>query len=602
MRDKQVSRWVCGAALAAAATFSYPARAQSVALNKFEPAPAGDRMFGVESPYAASFSSQGASGEGNVAVHAAVYVDYGHNPYALQRAPSLLEPKAVVGDQLFMHVSLSLALFKRLTLNLSVPAAVVQDGDDPTFNGRTYLSPHAAGFGDLRVAARVRIFGEYNSPFQLGVGGMIWVPVQDQSSYLSDGKVRGMPSLLLGGMTDDIVWSFNAGVQIRSSFEFDGIAQGTSMHFGAGLAALLGSKNQVQIGPEVRASFVTKEINRKTTNVELLLGAKYRMFDDLEAGVAAGPGLTVGLGTPDIRFVGMIAYTPNQKKVIDDRDKDGVPDTEDKCPDEPAARGENAEKPGCPPAKDSDGDGVDDEKDACPNQPGPVERGGCPAPKDTDGDGVTDDVDACPADKGVPQQDPKKNGCPLPKDTDGDGIMDDKDACPNHAGKASNDPKEHGCPGDTDGDGIRDDKDACPGEKGAADPDPHKNGCPKAVRVKGDEIIILQQVEFDTGTARIKPVSNALLAEVAGVLKEHPEILKVEVQGHTDNKGAPKLNKGLSGNRADAVTKALIKLGIDKKRLVSKGYGEEKPIADNNTEDGRAKNRRVQFVVIERKK
>ncbi|MEZ4313967.1 MAG: OmpA family protein [Polyangiaceae bacterium] len=200
--------------------------------------------------------------------------------------------------------------------------------------------------------------------------------------------------------------------------------------------------------------------------------------------------------------------------------------------------------------------------------------------------------------KGVPSEDPKMNGCP--PDKDGDGILDADDACPEIKGIKTEDPATNGCPGDTDGDTIRDDKDACPNEKGKPDPDPTKNGCPQAVRVTETEVIILQQVQFDTNKSTIKKVSDPLLDEVAEVLREHPEILKIEVQGHTDSKGSPALNKTLSQNRADSVKKALIKRGISEGRLIPKGYGQDKPIADNGTDEGRAKNRRVQFVIVEK--
>jgi outer membrane protein OmpA-like peptidoglycan-associated protein len=228
-----------------------------------------------------------------------------------------------------------------------------------------------------------------------------------------------------------------------------------------------------------------------------------------------------------------------------------------------------------------------------------AKKNGCPA--DRDSDGIEDAKDACPDAAGPVSDDAKKNGCPPPKDQDGDGILDVSDACPTIAGLASAIASENGCPGDTDQDGIRDDRDACPGEKGKADADPTKNGCPRAVRVKGNEIIILQQVQFDTGTSKIKKVSDTLLDEVAAVLKEHAEILKLEVQGHTDDRGAAKLNQGLSQGRATAVLTAMVKRGIARERLVAKGYGSDKPVADNATEDGRSQNRRVQFVMLERK-
>ncbi|HTJ85381.1 MAG TPA: thrombospondin type 3 repeat-containing protein, partial [Polyangiaceae bacterium] len=216
--------------------------------------------------------------------------------------------------------------------------------------------------------------------------------------------------------------------------------------------------------------------------------------------------------------------------------------------------------PEAPPVekpKDTDGDGVVDNVDACVTTPGvpspdPKMNGCPPPPADQDNDGIVDSADACPAEAGPANADPKKNGCPL-KDKDGDGVLDEVDACIDIPGVKTDDPKTNGCPGDTDGDGFRDDQDACPQEKGVDDPDPSKKGCPKLVRVTDKEIIILEQVQFDTGKATIKKASDPLLDSVANVLKEHPEILKLEVQGHTDNKGAKQLNAKLSDDRAKSV-------------------------------------------------
>jgi outer membrane protein OmpA-like peptidoglycan-associated protein len=120
------------------------------------------------------------------------------------------------------------------------------------------------------------------------------------------------------------------------------------------------------------------------------------------------------------------------------------------------------------------------------------------------------------------------------------------------------------------------------------------------VVVREAEIVITQQVQFEVDRAIIKAESDTLLDGIAKVLKDHPEIAKVEVQGHTDDTGKAQHNKELSGQRAEAVRRALVKRGIDGKRLIAKGYGQEKPIAPNDGDLGRAKNRRVQFVILEK--
>jgi outer membrane protein OmpA-like peptidoglycan-associated protein len=96
------------------------------------------------------------------------------------------------------------------------------------------------------------------------------------------------------------------------------------------------------------------------------------------------------------------------------------------------------------------------------------------------------------------------------------------------------------------------------------------------------------------------PESFPLLDEIAEVMKTTPGLMKIEVQGHTDDKGNDRYNKKLSQRRADAVKKHLIKLGVNRKILAAVGYGEERPIADNGSEEGREKNRRVEFKILER--
>ena len=164
----------------------------------------------------------------------------------------------------------------------------------------------------------------------------------------------------------------------------------------------------------------------------------------------------------------------------------------------------------------------------------------------------------------------------------------------------------NGCPLDPDNDGVKYPADACPTDAGPANSDPKLNGCPKLARLDGDEIVISTQVRFISGgykkSETVDPVSDDLMKEIKQVISTHPEIVKIEVQGHTDDMGNEKFNLQLSQERADAVRKWLIDAGIPSDKLVAKGYGWEKPLGDNRVKTGRQKNRRVQFVVLERKK
>ena len=590
----------CAATLGVLAALTLPRAAfaqqagPSGALERFQPTPAGDAMFGVPSP---------AIG-GHLVPRAVVVFDFAHRPLSIQDETGARY--AIVSRQGYLHVGASLALWDRLSISLDMPFVLFQGGDSPTLAGQSFPSPSGAQIGDLRIGARGRLFGDYWDPFQIGVGGYIWVPTAPEGSYAGDGAVRGEPQILLGGRFRYLVWSASLGVTARGSahpHSFDG---------GAG-AALVLKDGLFQIGPEVTVSVpftVDKSFSTETATIttaspaaaELLIGAKLRPIRPLVIGAGAGPGFTNGWGTPVVFAVGSIGYDPMPPRPGEaDRDEDGIVDVQDACPDVKGIRDPDPEKNGCPP--DRDGDGIADNEDACPDVKGvrsdDPKKNGCPL--DRDGDGIVDPEDACPDVKGVRSDDPKRNGCP--PDRDGDGIADAEDACPDVKGARSDDPKKNGCPPDADEDGIPDAEDACPKEKGVRDPDPKKNGCPR-VFVTKTEIVIRQQVYFKFGKSRIDqtvdPVSDGLLTEVRDAIREHPEITQIEVQGHTDNIGTDDYNQGLSQARADAVRRWLISRGIPASKLTAKGYGSTVSIAPNETAAGRAQNRRVQFLILKR--
>jgi outer membrane protein OmpA-like peptidoglycan-associated protein len=272
-----------------------------------------------------------------------------------------------------------------------------------------------------------------------------------------------------------------------------------------------------------------------------------------------------------------------------DTDKDGVFDYLDKCPGTPEGIAVDAN--GCP--FDEDGDGVPDYLDLCPKTPveakGMVDKNGCPL--DSDDDGVLDYQDLCPNTPVEARGFVDKNGCPV--DSDDDGVADYLDKCPNTPAEARGAVDEKGCPRDTDGDGVPDYIDNCPKLFGVAS----NHGCPevkKEVRTLFQKA--LQGIQFESGKDLIKKTSNTILNQIAKVLIDNPTYL-IEVQGHTDNIGKPDVNLKLSESRANAVRNYLILKGISESRITAKGYGDTKPVLSNKTPQGRAKNRRVEFVV-----
>ena len=414
-----------------------------------------------------------------------------------------------------------------------------------------------------------------------------------------------------------------------------GFSIGTQLSLGMAKradSAIYDKKFFLQWGVDVKYSFANGYILKQDCWFDpyLLVGAGLNKWGDVKGSINPGAGLNLWI-VRNFGFFIQTAYNYMPHTAVNphsadmrpsfmhhsfgivarfgrskDTDGDGVPDYKDACPNDPG----KPELNGCP---DTDGDGIIDKDDKCPTVPGLVQFQGCP---DTDGDGIPDAEDACPTEKGTVDM----KGCP---DTDGDGIADKNDACPTQKGPAAT----LGCP-DRDGDGIADKDDACPDEKGPAatkgcpdtdgdgivdkdDKCPNvyglaeNNGCPKAaldLNQKSDIqkklAFAAKNIFFETGKDILKKQSLNDLDSVVSILTRY-DFLKVSIEGHTDNVGYDNTNVDLSNRRANAVMKYLINHGILPTRLTALGYGPFKPLADNKTEEGRAKNRRVEINIKE---
>jgi outer membrane protein OmpA-like peptidoglycan-associated protein len=297
-----------------------------------------------------------------------------------------------------------------------------------------------------------------------------------------------------------------------------------------------------------------------------------------------GTRLSTGYGAPDFRVLVAIGTTllldpkreerrhvdivPDASDYDPDSDRDGYPDAVDQCVTLPEDRKGDKPSDGCPENVDRDNDGIPDRLDQCPTNP-------------EDRDGLKDD-DGCPED-----------------DVDGDGIPDTSDKCPTEAGERSTDPELHGCPRpDKDNDGILNEDDRCPDDPGPRSEDPEKNGCPTLTRVVEGRVELLRAIEFQTGKAVILKESFPILDEVVTLMVARPE-LRLGLYGHTDDRGRPAMNLDLSKRRAAACVKYLVDHGIPANRLESEGFGQTQPVGDNLTAAGRAKNRRVEFKILD---
>ncbi|MFA5623952.1 MAG: OmpA family protein [Bradymonadales bacterium] len=338
---------------------------------------------------------------------------------------------------------------------------------------------------------------------------------------------------------------------------------------------------------------------------EFALGKAHGEFGSMELGDGNGRRAEdhVVFGYAHMQDAERISSHPAcQDGALKDRDQDGIIDSEDLCPDVPGV----AEYKGCPdpdPDKDSvcsiwvseagligsfDCQGMDH----CPDTPGELAYSGCSNP-DTDSDGICDPwveklgflekfpgcsgSDLCPTVRGVPEF----KGCPNP-DPDRDGVCDPWVSEMNMLGQLSD------CQG----------SDKCPFEKGVLEED----GCPppnKYLVVTEDRIELKEQVFFATNKTKVLKQSEPLLDEIAKVLKNNPTI-HIRVEGHTDSSGRHRNNVKLSQGRAKSVVSELIKRGIEKGRMVSEGFGPDRPIDTNDTPEGKANNRRVEIHITSR--
>ncbi|HEV8376428.1 MAG TPA: OmpA family protein [Candidatus Polarisedimenticolia bacterium] len=267
-----------------------------------------------------------------------------------------------------------------------------------------------------------------------------------------------------------------------------------------------------------------------------------------------------------------------------DQDKDGVFDGLDQCADTPEKW--PVDEKGCP--TDIDGDGVPDGKDKCADTPKGAKVDGEGCPLDTDGDGVFDGLDQCDGTPFGAKVDAK--GCPI--DSDKDTVPDGLDQCDKTPAGAVVDSK--GCPSDSDGDGLYDGLDECPDTPRWWTLD--NKGCPTP-RLDRLSLVILEKVNFKSGSAILEPDAIRTLDEAAQALIYWSDV-RVEIGGYTDNRGTAAQNKALSLDRAKAVKTYFASKGVDPARLETRGYGSENPVADNNTPEGQAQNRRVEVKKI----
>jgi outer membrane protein OmpA-like peptidoglycan-associated protein len=494
-------------------------------------------------------------------------------------SPVIKNQPGFITSQLSWYPTVGVQILNRASFSVSVPFYYTA-GQNPnyglappdTMTTPTPVNTNSAGLGDIRLDLRAVALRTKNERGALGGRIAIMIPASDgRGPFVGDANtswivgVQGEYDFKYFILAGDMSLQLGRGTHsINNPGGGSGLGVGDEWRWAvAGFVPIKGGKFRVgvnfmgqvgiQSGADIGDTFNGKRNLPLEWSAEgrMKLGPKERLW----IGVQAGTLLNVSYGAPDFRAVGVVgmywpitgsgANSPDAKLALRDKWKSEH-------------------------GQDTDGDGIPDDIDACPSEPedhlGQDQNDGCPLPPDKDGDGVPDMYDKCPD---------------VPEDKDG---IQDGDGCPED---------------DADKDGIPDTQDKCPTEPGKPSVDPTKNGCPTFISYEGNVVRILQQVHFQTGSATILPDSFPMLQEIVNLLKVNPQIKRMSVDGHTDNKGAADMNMKLSSDRAASVKQWLTEHGVEEKRTESHGYGMTKPIESNDTDKGRAANRRVEFKIVD---
>ncbi|HEU4577783.1 MAG TPA: OmpA family protein [Polyangiaceae bacterium] len=543
------------------------ARNTNIDANPHRINPAGFELLGVSRPRVLP----------HLALRAAASFNYLTGPAVVADRTSGDTLRKLVANREEAELGFALGIADRFQVSLMAPAVLHQRAELPGQNLGTATS---SGFGNPTIVPRAVIAGAGDGPFALGVEVPVTLPLYDTPAYMGYDGWGVEPRLLTEAQAGPVVISTAIGALFKPEQRIFNIRDGNQLTYGLSTLVPDALKGW-DFGAEFQGGTPLDRPGRSAeTRGEVLIGARHRIDERLSVSTGGGAGVMSGVGQSGYRVFVSVGYAASLV---------GTPDaeSEDSRKSDCAVHPGLALPPGCPPP-DSDHDGILDALDKCPNEA-------------EDKDGFEDD-----------------DGCP-DLDNDQDGLKDSEDGCPNEAEDRDGFKDADGCPEpDNDGDGILDAADKCPFDA-EDEPGEDADGCPKQMarlcpdgarptatgeclaHIDAGLIQISEPVQFEEGTANLKDASRELLNQVVDILDANPG-MKVQVVGHTDSWGPRANNLELSRERARAVRYYLIRQSKDPTRMArnvrSLGKGESQPIESNDTAVGRAKNRRVEFVIV----
>lgn len=456
---------------------------------------------------------------------------------------------AAVRLQVTGYATAGVEIAQRGAIQVSLPYVVYQGGypaDNRAVGLNQSVDLASSALGDMRIDGRMLLAGTESDAFRLAFRGALFLPTGNEYAFTGERSGWGNVGLSAEYKAPTFFVTANAGWTIRPKSTFVDLTVGSEFTFAVGAYVPL-MQDRLRVGAEVFGAVGFASQALEAIPIEGALAGRFaltpqrRVFLGLSAGGRIAPGYA-----PDVRMVVRIG---------------GVFPFKEVQPEPPLPLH-------FAPEADTDHDGVLDTDDKCPTvaEDHKRENDGCPE-TDEDQDGLETSVDACPT---------------IAEDKDG---IDDDDGCPED---------------DADFDGFADIEDKCPKDPGVRNEDPARLGCPQYIERTLTEVLFKKKIGFETASATITTESYPILDEVARVLLANPHVKRVRIEGYTDDAGDPNFNRLLSRRRAEAVQTYLVQKGkVPITRLSFAGFGPVNPIAPNDTEEGRAKNRRVELHIVD---
>jgi large repetitive protein len=461
------------------------------------------------------------------------------------------------------HIQAAFGLLGFLEVGAQVPLVLYQSGQLP---GMKLGDIDSVGGGNAALFAKVEALSPHRFPVGIALALPVYLPPIG-GDYAGFDGIGLAPTLAISSHFKDVWVSLNLGYFMQPDETILNIVDDDKITIGVG--ATYAVTGDLEAGLEMVGSTRAAAPFGSGDEVQAEVdgGIKY-LLGPIRVIAGVGKGLSHGFSTPSFRvFAGAeYAWKPNP-----DRDGDGIKNLQDQCPDVAEDADGFEDGDGCPD-EDNDKDRILDKDDGCPNEPEDFDNfqdsDGCPD-LDNDGDGIKDAEDQCPLQPEDIDEFEDEDGCP-DLDNDGDGIPDKQDKCPNKPETLNDYQDDDGCP----------DKKLAEFQKEAR------------------KIQILDKVHFKFMSAEIQSTSFEMLDQVVQILKDNPQVLFVQIEGHTDRTGNRKFNMNLSLLRAKAVAEYLDGKGVDKNRLRAKGYGDTRPVDYRNGREANLNNRRVEFNIL----